>query len=136
MTREQADLYSIEQLEVKFHESMSKHDVDMMMSLWAPNATFTTGPGNTLTGKAEIRRHWQTKSSLFKPETNWVSDTTAYKIRSSVNGDRGTIYFECHFVDPETLKVELVTAADQEVARIDGRWLITSMVGASSALTP
>jgi hypothetical protein len=30
----------------------------------------------------------------------------------------------------------LVTAADQEVERIDGRWLITSMVGSTATLSP
>jgi hypothetical protein len=30
----------------------------------------------------------------------------------------------------------LVTAADLDVARIDGRWLITNMVAGSTELTP
>jgi hypothetical protein len=30
----------------------------------------------------------------------------------------------------------LVTEADLDVARIDGRWLITNMVGGSTELTP
>ena len=131
-----ADFYAIDQLEVKFHRATSRHDIDLMMSLWAPNATFTTGPGQTVTGKERIRRFWLSKSEVFKPENHWVSDTAAYKIRKTVNGDRGTVYFECHYLDSRTGKVAAITAADQQVARIDGHWLITNMVGASATLNP
>ena len=128
----QADLYAIDQIEKTFHKATTRHDIDLMMSLWAPHATFTTGPGQTATGKKEIRHTWLTKSKAFTED--WVSDTPAYKVRITVNGDRGTLNFECHYVDRKTRKVMVVTAADQEVARIDGRWLITSMVGGSATL--
>jgi hypothetical protein len=65
-----------------------------------------------------------------------VSETPAYEFRITVNGDRGTLYFECHYVDPKSRKVVRYTAADQQVARIDGRWLITNHVGASATLSP
>ena len=52
----QADLYAIDQIEVSVSQATSKQDIDLMMSLWAPNATFTTGPGQTVTGKERIRR--------------------------------------------------------------------------------
>ena len=32
---------------------------------------------------------------------NWISETPIYKVRITVNGDRGTLYFECHYVNPE-----------------------------------
>jgi ketosteroid isomerase-like protein len=132
----QADLYAIGQIEVKFHKATSRHDIDLMMSLWAPNATFTVGPGQTLTGKAQIRRFWLSQSVAFQPENHWLSDTAAYKLRSTADGDRGTLYFECHYIDRTTRKLVVLTAADQQVARIDGRWLITNMVGASATLAP
>ena len=71
---------------------------------------------------------------MFQPTNHWVSDHPAYKLRITVNGDRGTLHFECHYVDVKTKKVAVVTAADQEVARIDGRWLVTDMVGGSTTL--
>ncbi len=131
----QADLWSIDQIEQSFHKATSKKDIDLMMSLWAPNATFTTKPGQTLTGKPQIRRFWLA-APAFQPDNRWVSDTPAYKIRITVNGDRGTLHFECHYIDSKTKKLGPVTAADQEVARINGRWLITDMVGGSATLTP
>ncbi len=131
----QADLYTIDQIERNFHRATSKHDIELMMSLWAPNATFTTEPGQTLTGKKQIRRFWLA-APAFQPDNHWISDTAAYKIRMTVNGDRGTLYFECHYIDSKTNKLGPVTAADQLVARINGRWLITDMVGGSATLSP
>jgi uncharacterized protein (TIGR02246 family) len=131
----QADLYAIDQIEKKWHRATSRQDVDLMMSLWAPNATFTVGPGQTLTGKQQIRSFWL-DAKVFQPENHWESDTPAYKIRITVNGDRGTLYFECHYVDPKTAKLVAITGADQQVARINGHWLITNNVGASPTLSP
>ena len=130
-----ADFWEIDQIEKNFHEATTKKDIDQMMSLWSQNATFTAGPGKTATGKQQIQQFWL-NSEAFKPSTEWVSDHPAYKLRVTVGGDRGTLHFECHFVDVNTGEVEQVTAGDLEVARIDDRWLITNMVGGTAALTP
>ena len=131
-----ADLWDIQVIEKNFHEALSKKDIDMMMRLWAPNATLTAGPGVTAVGKKEIRQFW-IKSAAFKPENRWISDAPAYKIRITVNGDKGTVSFDCHFLDVKTRKnVVLIVAAHMEVARINGRWLVTSMLGGSSTLSP
>jgi ketosteroid isomerase-like protein len=134
MQRE-ADKYEIGQIEKSFHEAMSKKDIDLLMSVWAPNATLTYGPGLTVTGKTQIRETWL-KSTPFKPATHWVSSHPAYKLRVTVSGDQGTLHFECHFIDFKTGKVAAVTAADQDVARIGGRWLVTNMVGGTAELKP
>ena len=131
----QADLHAIAQIERTWHKATSTHDIHLMMSLWAPNATFTVKPGDTRVGKKEIRRFWL-QAPVFQPENHWVSETPAYKLRATVNGDKGTLYFECHYVDAKTSKVVAVTAADERVARINGRWLITNNVGASPILSP
>jgi len=131
-----ADLWAIDQVEKNFHKATSRKDVELMMSLWAPNATLTVGPGQTAAGKKQIRRFWLTKAAVFKPENKWLSDTPAYKVRITVNGDRGTLSFECHYIDLKTGEARSITRADQEVARINGRWLITSMVGGSAPLSP
>ena len=94
----EADMYAISEIEKTFHEAITKKDIDQMMSLYAPNATATFGPGKTVTGKDQIREVWL-KSVAFKPETNWLSDHPAYKLKATVDGDRGTLRFECHFVD-------------------------------------
>ncbi len=72
----QADLWSIDQIEKNFHKATSKQNIDLMMSLWAPNATFTIGPGQTLVGKKQIRSFW-VKARSFQHENRWLSDTPA-----------------------------------------------------------
>ena len=62
-------------------------------------------------------------------------DHPAYKLEITVDGDRGTLHFECHFVNAETKVVE-VTAGDADVARIDGKWLITNFVGGTELSRP
>jgi ketosteroid isomerase-like protein len=131
-----ADRWEIDQIEKNFHEATTKKDIDQMLSLWAPNATMTIGPGKTAVGKDEIRRFWLEESPAFMPVTHWVSDHPAYKLEITVNGDRGTLHFECHYVDYDTEKLALTTVADLDVARIDGRWLITNMVAGSTSLVP
>ena len=130
--QKQADLYAINQIEVKWHQAASKKDVDLMMTLWADNATFTTA-SQTYSGKDQIRQFF-TGAAPFKPENNWVSDTPAYKSRTTVDGDKGTLYFECDYIDVDTKLVKIVVSADQEVARINGKWLITSAVSATPSL--
>jgi ketosteroid isomerase-like protein len=132
----QADRWAVDQIEKDFHKAISRKDIDVMMSLWAPNATLTLGPGRTAAGKKQIRQFWLKKSKNFQPAYHKVSETLAYKVRVRVNGDRGTLYFECHYVDVITHEFGPITAADMDVARIDGRWLITNMVGASARLSP
>jgi hypothetical protein len=130
-----ADLYAIGLLEKNFHKATSRQDIDLMMSLWARNATFTLGSGKTLTGEGQIRRFWRLEAPQFEPENRWLSDTPAYKLRITVNGERGTLYFECHYIDVKTRKVVAIAAGDLEVARINGRWLITDLVAASPTLS-
>jgi ketosteroid isomerase-like protein len=131
--QQDADNYAISQIERDFHESISKKDIDEMVALFAPNATGTFGPGKTVTGKDQIRKVWL-GSKAFEPATNWLSDHPAYKLKVTVDGDRGTLHFECHFIDVATGKVAAVTAGNLDVAKIDGKWLITNFVGSTSEL--
>ena len=128
-----ADTYAISQIERSFHEAISKKNIDEMEGLFAPHATGTFGPGKTVTGKEQIRRVWL-KSVAFKPETHWLSDHPAYKLKVTVDGDRGTLHFECHFIDVDTGKVAALTAGNLDVARIGGHWRITNFVGSTSEL--
>jgi ketosteroid isomerase-like protein len=129
-----ANRYLIDQIEVKWHKAASRKDLDLMMSLWAPNATFTFA-GQTYRGKAAIRGLFA-KAGPFQLQNHWESDTPAYKIRVTVNGNRGTLYFECHYVDVDTGKVAVAVGADQDVRKINGKWLITKGIGSSVTLKP
>jgi uncharacterized protein (TIGR02246 family) len=129
----ESDLYAISQIEKSFHQAISQKDIDMMAGLFAPNATGTFGPGKTVAGKEQIRNVWL-NSVAWKPETHWLSDHPAYKLKVTVDGDRGTLHFECHFVDVDTGEVAAVTAGNLDVAKVDGRWLITNFVGSTAEL--
>ena len=129
----QADLYGINQIEVTWHAASSRKDVDLMMSIWAKDATFTTA-GKTYTGADQIREFFATQAAPFKKENNWVSDTPAYKSRVTVDGDKGTLYFECDYIDIASRAVKVVVSADQTVARVNGKWLITAAISATPGL--
>lgn len=131
----EADLYLIEQVEVKFHRATSKHDLNLMMSLWAPGAVFNIDQ-QTLTGKAQIRHWFATENGAFMPNHHWESDTPSYKIRISLNGDKATLYFECHYIDPKTSMVMAVAGVDHTLQKINGKWLIVDSAGAPATLSP
>ena len=128
------DIYEIGQIEANWHKASSTKNIDLMMSLWADNATATLG-GQTYSGKGQIRNFFLTKAAPFQPQNDWISDTPAFKLRVTVDGDKGTLYFECHYIDVHTGKVVSVVAADQDVARIKGHWLITNSVSATPSLS-
>jgi ketosteroid isomerase-like protein len=131
----EANLYQINQIEQTFHKAMSKHDVNLMMTLFAPGAVFSLG-ANSLTGKAQIRHFFATENAAFKPQNHWESDTPSYKIRITMDGDKGTLYFECHFVDVKTGAVAPPVGIDDDVQKIGGRWLIVNTAGATATLQP
>ncbi len=129
-----ADMYRIDQIEKTWHKAASRKNIKLMMSLWAPNATMTIG-GHTYTGKRAIRNVF-VKSGPFQPQNKWESDTPAYKIRVTVNGNKGTLYFECHYVDVDTGTVATAVGADQEVRKINGKWLIVNLAASTVKLKP
>jgi ketosteroid isomerase-like protein len=128
------DMWEIDQIEKQFHQATTDKNIDQMVSLFAPNATMTIGTGETASGLDEIRSFWLENAASFEPENEWISDHPAYKLEITVDGDRGTLHFECHYIDAKTGDVVSVTAADMDVARIDGAWLITNMIGGSTVL--
>jgi ketosteroid isomerase-like protein len=134
-TQHEADLWEIDQIEVKFHRATSHHDLALMMSLWAPGAVFNIDQ-QTLVGKPQIRHWFATKNGAFMPNHHWESDTPSYKIRIHVDGDKATMYFECHYIDPKTQKVVQWAGVTHTLQKIDGRWLITNSAGSTATLSP
>jgi SnoaL-like domain len=135
LVQKEAALYQIDQIERTWHKAASTHDVNLMMTLWAPGAVFNIAT-NTYTGKAQIRQFFATQNKAFQPQTHWVADTPSFKIRTTVNGDKGTLYFECDYIDVKTHKVEDIVAVDHNVQKINGKWLIVSSSGATPVLGP
>ena len=131
----EANLYEIDQIEMKFHKALSSHNLNLMMSLFAPGAVFNIND-QALTGKAQIRHWFATDNHAFWPQNHWEADTPTYKMKTTVNGDKGTLYFQCHFIDPKTSKVVDVVGVDHTVQKIDGKWLIVDSVASNPTLSP
>ncbi len=134
-TQQLADMYQIDQIEVKFHRATSHHDINLMMSLWAPGAVFNIDQ-QTLTGKAQIRHWFVTENKAFMPGHHWESDTPTYKIRITLNGDKATMYFECHYIDTKTNTVVAAAGVTHTLQKINGQWLITNSAGSNATLSP
>jgi ketosteroid isomerase-like protein len=133
-TQSEADMYEIDQIEVKFHRATSHHDINLMMSIWAPGAVFNIDQ-QSLVGKAQIRHWFLTQNKAFKPTHHWESDTPSYKIRVNLNGDKATMYFECHYIDPKTGMVVASAGVTHTLQKIDGQWLIINSAGSTATLS-
>jgi ketosteroid isomerase-like protein len=131
----QANLYEIDQIEVKFHRATSHHNLNLMMSLWAPGAVFDIDQ-QTLTGKAQIRHWFATENKAFMPQNHWESDTPTYKEKIHLFGDKATFYFECHYIDPKTASVVALAGVTHTMQKINGKWLITNSAGSTATLSP
>jgi hypothetical protein len=135
IAQREADLYEIEQIEVKFHRATSQHDIKLMMSLWAPGAVFNIDQ-ETLVGKPEIRHWFLIENKAFMPSHHWESDTPSYKIKINLNGDKATMYFECHYIDPTTSRVVGLAGVTHTLQKINGQWLIINSAGSTATLSP
>jgi uncharacterized protein (TIGR02246 family) len=129
----EADKYEIQQLQVKWHEAMSTKNLELATSLFADDAVFTVG-GQTYRGREQLRDFFATKSAPFRPENNWISLHPAFKVRVAAVEDRGTIHFECHYVDRNDKQFKASVLGDARVARVNGKWLFTSLVGGNATL--
>ena len=129
--QKEADLYQIDQIEAKFHKATSTHNLNLMMSLFAPGAVFNVDQ-QTLTGKTQIRHWFATENKAFMPGNHWESDTPSYKLKATVNGDKATLYFECHYIDPKTAKVVAYVGVDHNVQKINGKWLIVDSAASTA----
>jgi hypothetical protein len=135
VTQREADLYLIDQIEVKFHRATSHHDINLMMSLWAPGAVFNIDQ-QTLVGKAQIRHWFLTENKAFQASPHWESDTPSYKIKIDLNGDKATMYFECHYIDTQTSQVITEAGVTHTLQKINGQWLIINSAGSTATLHP
>jgi hypothetical protein len=132
--QKEANLYEIDQIEAKFHLATSTQNIKLMMSLWAPGSVFNIDE-QTLTGKQQIRHWFLTQAKAFQPGNHWESDTPSYKLKATVNGDKGTLYFECHYIDPKTAQVVSYVAVTHQIQKINGKWLIVNSAAQPAVLS-
>ena len=129
-TEESADDFmQIHLIEIIFHQAATTKDVNLMMSLFADNATIASG-GKTYSGKDQIRAYWQA-AGPFQPQNQWIAYTPAFRIKYSVEGDSAHLYFECLYVDKAANKIAVHTNSDDILTRVNGKWLIKDMKAAT-----
>jgi hypothetical protein len=122
------DFMQMHQIEITFHEAGTTKNLDLMLSLFADDATLTSG-GKTYTGKDQIRKYWQA-AGPFQLHNQWVAYTPAFRIKYDVQGNNAHLYFECLYVDKVAQKIAAHTNSDDTLVRTNGHWLIKTMKAA------
>ena len=128
-----ADAAAIGRIEAILHQAQGAKDIDSFMAPFADDAVFTVG-AKTITGKEEIRKFALT-TPVFQPENRWVVQTPAYKIRTSTDRSRGTLYFECHYIDVNNKVVQASISVDVKVSKVKDQWTLTNVVAAPAVLS-
>jgi uncharacterized protein (TIGR02246 family) len=123
------DFMGIHKIEIIFHEAGTTKNLDLMLSLFADDATLTAG-GKTYKGKDEIRSYWQA-AGPFQPQNPWVAYTPAFRIKYAVEGYKAHLHFECLYVDKAKNNIAAHTNSDGTLVRVNGRWLIKDMKASS-----
>lgn len=127
-------------LQANFHRAKSHQDIDLMVSLWADDCTFTYN-GTTYTGTDAVRTFFLGSGSWKHKRLSLVpSFKDQIQFTGGFLGNTGYIYFECHDVALDTndpggpqgsLVSHLYNAGTLERRR--GNWLFHDMhFGAAS----
>jgi ketosteroid isomerase-like protein len=130
----------IYELQAAFHRAKTTQDLDLMMSLWAEDATFTNrGTGATYVGSDQISGFWQGSGSFVNHRFSLVP---SYKTTIEVQGNQAYLYFECHdignfqsgsFGDPTVKTIVNDTFLAGTLRHVGGSWLFWDMTAGPSA---
>ncbi|MFI5225107.1 MAG: YybH family protein [Candidatus Limnocylindrales bacterium] len=127
--RDHHDVGKIYELQAAFHRAKSYQDIDLMVSLWAADCTFTNA-GVTYAGKDAVRAFFLTTGSWLHQRISFVP---SFKDQIRVHGDSAYLYFECHDVDLATGAVVTHLFNAGTLRRVGGRWLFKDMHFGSAA---
>lgn len=127
-----ADILAVRNVEIQFHTAGSvlpEKNLELMMSLFADAAalTDTANHDTQYKGKAEVRRYFETVAAPFRPEHHWIGYTPAMRIKSEVDGNRATLYFECLWMDADKNAVGAHSFSDMVLMRARDKWLVTAI---------
>lgn len=124
----------IYQLQAAFHRAKTIQDIDLMMSLWAPDASLTIpgNPSSPFVGLDQIRAFLLTTGSFVHRRFSLVP---SFKIQIDVHGDEAFFYEECHDIGDFDLPTRFI-AADSYLAgtlrKVQAEWLFWIMNGGSA----
>jgi len=140
---ESVQVAEIYQLQAAFHQAKTSQDLDLMMSLWADDATFTNNSTRTsYVGFDQIKSFWQGSGSFTHHRFSLVP---SYKTKIEVHGNEAFLYFECHdigefatgsFDDRAVKTIVNDTFLAGTLRLVAGHWLFWNMTaGPSSPLS-
>lgn len=130
-----AQVAKIYQLQAAFHRAKTFQDIDLMMSLWASDATLTIAgdPNSPYTGSGQVRAFFLRSGSFTHRRFSLVP---SFKISIDVHGDTAFLYFECHDVGDYGLTTRFI-ASDTFLAgtirNIGGDWVFANMAAGPAA---
>jgi len=137
---EKASIGEIYQLQAAFHRAKTNQDIDLMMSLWAPDGVLHVqgNPKSPFVGSAALRTFWLSSPSF---KNHRLSLVPSFKTTIKVDGAQAYLYFECHDVanysDQSTRTIASDTFLAGTVRFEAGRWVFADMTaGPSSPLSP
>jgi SnoaL-like domain len=124
----------IYRLQAAFHRAKTTQDLDLMMSLWAPDGTLTVqgDPHSPYTGTAALRSFWQNSGSFTHRRFSLVP---SFKTKINVHGDRAQLYFECHDIGDYDLASRFIasdTFLAGTVRHLGSDWVFSDMTAGSS----
>ena len=132
--QQEADVAALYQLQANFHRAVTAKDPELLMSLWADDATLAVG-GTTYTGKEEIRGFITTQLAAFQPQNNWVALTHSPRIETTIHGNEGTLEFQCHYADTMSKELKSMASADTKVVRNGDGWVFQEFKAGPATLT-
>ena len=136
---EKAAIGEVYQLQAAFHRAKTNQDIDLMMSLWAPDGVLSIqgDPNSPYVGKAALRNFWLNSGSF---KNHRLSLVPSFKTTIVMNGAQAYLYFECHDVgnyDQPTRSIVSDTFLAGTVRFEAGSWMFANMTaGKSSPLSP
>jgi hypothetical protein len=113
------DYMQMHQLEAVFHQGATNHDLNLVMSLFAKNATLADG-GKTYTGADQIRRFFESSGPFTH---HWVGYTAVFRIAYKLAGNTGHLHFGCLYTDEAGKQVTAHANFDAVVVLQNGKWL-------------
>jgi hypothetical protein len=131
---ESVQVAEIYQLQAAFHRAKTTQDLDLMMSLWAPDGILTVqgDPNSPYTGTGALRAFWQNSGSFTHRRFSLVP---SFKTQIDVRGNQAQLYFECHDVGDYDLASRFIasdTFLAGTVRNLGGTWVFADMTAGSS----
>lgn len=125
----------IRELQAAFHRAKTTQDIDLMMSLWAEDASLAIpgNPSSPFVGVDQIRTFLLTTGSFTNHRFSLVP---SFKIQIDVHGEEAFFYEECHDVadfDLPSRSIASSTILAGTLRRVDGEWRFWIMNGGSAS---